>query len=84
MNVLFKRAETLYQLEEQEHDGKHEHGDWVEAYDPHHHSKYYYNHATHEVSWDPPEGWVYTEHDENMQNMMIIVAHNHMMRKQKE
>eukprot|EP00944_MAST-04C_sp_MAST-4C-sp1_P007179 g7179.t1 len=64
MNVLFKRAETLYQLEEQEHDGKHEHGDWVEAYDPHHHSKYYYNHATHEVSWDPPEGWVYAEYDE--------------------
>ena len=72
MNVLFKRAETLYQLEEEKNHGEHEHGDWVESYDPHHHAKYYYNHKTHDVSWDPPEGWVYTEeehhdyhHDEN-------------------
>ena len=40
------------------HTEVHDHGDWVESFDPHHQSKYYYNHKTHAVQWDPPEGWV--------------------------
>jgi hypothetical protein len=55
-NALMKRAEEVYEDEQ-----THTHGDWVEAYDPHHHAKYYYNHSTHDVSWEPPEGWVATE-----------------------
>eukprot|EP00943_MAST-04B_sp_MAST-4B-sp1_P002470 g2470.t1 len=63
-NVLFKRAETLYQLEEEKTPGEHAHGDWVEAYDPHHQANYYYNHKTHDVSWEPPESWFFAEEEQ--------------------
>ena len=57
-NIRKKRASIVLASESTTTtETKHQHGDWVETWDPHYQCNYYYNMATDETSWDPPSGW---------------------------